>query len=315
MSRGLGRAAAAAARRGVRRDRAGAARCCCRGSPPRSPRSELWTLPGGGIDFGEHPDDAVVREVYEETGPRLPARSAPVDRLRPPRRRPGESAGRAALRAHRVRRLGRRRRARAAGRRGRRVHRGRALVPGRGRRVGRVPTVPMVREALAHHWPAERQRLAAYALVRRDDALLLTRHSARGPRPGTWTLPGGGLDHGEPPAVAVAREVVEETGLVATVGSAARRARRALHRHRAARPRGGLPRRPPGLRSRGRPVVSRGCRTSRAPPTRWPGSPWPTIDVRRPSGVHARHRRAGDAGRLVRLAGMTETSSPTAPRV
>ena len=30
--------------------------------------SEAWTLPGGGIDFGEHPRAAVVREVYEETG-------------------------------------------------------------------------------------------------------------------------------------------------------------------------------------------------------------------------------------------------------
>jgi 8-oxo-dGTP diphosphatase len=27
-----------------------------------------WSLPGGGVDFGEHPRDAVVREVYEETG-------------------------------------------------------------------------------------------------------------------------------------------------------------------------------------------------------------------------------------------------------
>jgi len=27
-----------------------------------------WTLPGGGIDFGEHPDAAAVRELKEETG-------------------------------------------------------------------------------------------------------------------------------------------------------------------------------------------------------------------------------------------------------
>lgn len=27
-----------------------------------------WTLPGGGIKFGEDPEAAVVREVFEETG-------------------------------------------------------------------------------------------------------------------------------------------------------------------------------------------------------------------------------------------------------
>ena len=32
------------------------------------PGGGLWTLPGGGLDFGEDPLDGVVREVAEETG-------------------------------------------------------------------------------------------------------------------------------------------------------------------------------------------------------------------------------------------------------
>ena len=39
----------------------------CRLSPFVADRGK-WTLPGGGIDFGEHPEDAAIREVFEETG-------------------------------------------------------------------------------------------------------------------------------------------------------------------------------------------------------------------------------------------------------
>ncbi len=48
--------------------------------------------------------------------------------------------------------------------------------------------------------------------------MLLTRLSARAAHPGRWTLPGGGVDHGERPAAALAREVEEECGLACEVG-------------------------------------------------------------------------------------------------
>ena len=57
------------------------------------------------------------------------------------------------------------------------------------------------------------QRIGAYAVVIRDDALLLTRISGVGYPPGWWALPGGGIDQGEAPSAALVRELYEETGL------------------------------------------------------------------------------------------------------
>lgn len=63
-----------------------------------------------------------------------------------------------------------------------------------------------------------RQRIAAYALLQRGDEVLLTRMSSRTRIPGRWTLPGGGIDHGEDPREALVREVYEETGLTIEPG-------------------------------------------------------------------------------------------------
>ena len=190
---------------------------------PAISEREQWTLPGGGIDFGEHPDDAVVREVHEETG--LTCELGRPVWIGSAHRMLDEGA-RGELDAselHSVRIVYDAWVA-ADAPEPRVVEVDGSTVDARWQRLadverGAVPTVPMVRQALADLLPAKRQRLAAYALVLRDDVLLLARNSARGPRPGTWTLPGGGVDHGEPPADAVAREVREESGLEARIGA------------------------------------------------------------------------------------------------
>ena len=57
-----------------------------------------------------------------------------------------------------------------------------------------------------------RVRVAAYAVCVRDGELLLAGGPDRVSREIEWTLPGGGLDHGEDPESAAVREVAEETG-------------------------------------------------------------------------------------------------------
>ncbi|WP_051217894.1 NUDIX hydrolase [Nocardioides insulae] len=182
-------------------------------------RRPTWTLPGGGLDHGEDPRQAVVREVYEETG-------LPVEI--------GETAW--VFSAHRAN----------TWRRGRRVdsHALRIVYDGwvpldapppqttevggsteeaawlrlDDVLAGKVGTLELVREALAVHRPTRLQRVAAYALITRPEQVLLTRISERGFHSGAWTLPGGGIDFGESPREALVREVREECGLKARIG-------------------------------------------------------------------------------------------------
>ncbi len=65
--------------------------------------------------------------------------------------------------------------------------------------------------------PPTGPRVGVGALVRHRDRLLLVRR-ARPPAAGCWSLPGGAIRTGEPAAAAVAREVLEETGLQVRVG-------------------------------------------------------------------------------------------------
>jgi len=187
---------------------------------PRISRTPLWTLPGGGLDHGEDPRSAVVREVAEETGlaatvssearvysmhnatARYGSRRADYHALRivfdgwVPRDSPPPEVAEVD---------------------GSTVEA--AWLPLESVLDGTVPVTHLVSEALADHAHVRRQRVAAYAVIRRPGEILLTRLSALAHRPGQWTLPGGGVEHGEAPAAGLAREVAEECGVACTVGA------------------------------------------------------------------------------------------------
>lgn len=190
----------------------------------------VWSLPGGGVDHGEHPHQTVAREVAAETGlavetgqvrrvlsdlRALPERCLALhtDRLiygstvvgtvsyREPngtvdlaRWVPAAEAARLPLRPFTAAMLG--------------------LPPGAGDlRPEDPPDLPSFLAIPGPDGRPRAQRFAAYAVATDPvGRVLLTRIADSYPGAGRWHLPGGGTDFGEEPASALLREVDEETG-------------------------------------------------------------------------------------------------------
>jgi 8-oxo-dGTP diphosphatase len=197
-----------------------------------SSRAGTWLLPGGGIGHGEHPADAVVREVAEETGLAVRVRRVldavaeltqrtegwwhtdallyelEVTSGRPSHPRDGsvaevawvspEEAGQLRLSEVAARALGQ------------------SVTPVAPAVPARTPspsTGPRPR-------PRKGQRFGAYGLVTDPDGrVLLTRTAPGYPGAGRWHAPGGGTDFGEQPREGLRRELLEEAGQRGRIGA------------------------------------------------------------------------------------------------
>ena len=179
-------------------------------------------LPGDTVRHGEHPRDAVRRAAQAVLGmdvDPVAVRNAFADVVDLPERD---------VSLHTIRLVYELAAVAAAGWVGRLPARARtvaepdvassALAPFTARALGLPVAEPPVSvrpvearpvESAADGRPPKVQRVGAYALVPAGGRLLLTRYAGSG----RWSLPGGGIDHGEQPIDAVHREVHEETGL------------------------------------------------------------------------------------------------------
>ena len=183
----------------------------------------LWTLPGGGVEQGEHPDAAVLREFGEETG--LAVR---LDALRTvcsdvARLSSGDLEHTDRI-VYDVTVVGGSLRPETDGTTDLvewvAPHRldSRPLMPFTARALDR----PAGADPAAAEPPAEGdetlgrphrvQRFGAYAVATDPDGRILLTQIAPGyPGAGLWHLAGGGTDHGESPEEALHRELAEET--------------------------------------------------------------------------------------------------------
>jgi 8-oxo-dGTP diphosphatase len=188
--------------------------------PGDAPSGGPFQLPGGTVRHGEHPRDTVCRAAGTALGVEVDAvgvRDAFADVVDLPERGASLHTVRVVYElsapAGWARRL-------APGARAvpRADVASLALAPFTARALGLPVASPRVAVRPVDARPVERaeaagppkvQRVGAYALVPDAGRLLLTRYAGSG----RWSLPGGGIDHGEQPIDAVYREVREETGL------------------------------------------------------------------------------------------------------
>lgn len=195
----------------------------------------VWTLPGGAVWHGEHPESAVLRESIDEVGAQIrpsglidvvadtrvvPAREVTIhtDRVlysgsvaagiasRPPSPSVDEArwvsedeAATLPLRPFVANAL-------------------KLPLSAMDQPPEEMPDVPSFQIVKAPDGRPHVQRFAAYGLVRngRGD-VLLTRIADGFPGAGMWHLPGGGTDFGEQPFDALSRELAEETGHVGEI--------------------------------------------------------------------------------------------------
>jgi ADP-ribose pyrophosphatase YjhB (NUDIX family) len=209
----------------------------------RSIRPGTWFLPGGGVEHGEHPADAVVREVVEETGLAVAVVRVVEVAAEVLGRPPGLQHTDGVIYELAVTGGGLRPELSGTTDQVRWVWPGEAAGLPRSRFVALAlglpaPTAPeLAPPAAPPPGPRRRsgrgQRFAAYGLVTDPDGRVLLTLIADGyPGAGRWHLPGGGTDFGEQPRDGLLREIVEEsdqrgrvTGLL-TVTSHHRRAAR-----------------------------------------------------------------------------------------
>ncbi|WP_329107289.1 NUDIX domain-containing protein [Micromonospora sp. NBC_01699] len=190
----------------------------------------IWQLPGDGVEHGEHPADALVREFTEETGLRVEivevrAVLAEVSRLGGP-----DTDVHTDRVVYEVRPIGGTLRAESDGSTDLAAWvspaelTGLPLMPFTAELLGQ-PVTPLpepppgaVRRPLPPLPPDSGQRFAAYGLVTDPAGRVLLALIADGyPGAGSWHLPGGGTDHGEQPATGLLRELVEEAGQLGRV--------------------------------------------------------------------------------------------------